>query len=257
LLSAGLDHYNTAVGAAALRLMEALDASRLHGALLVLMPDGQPLPRALPFPGAPHGNANQRLAHALAVDVIAPADVVIEFRGPDPAEINGGIAVHYQSGSELSEQRAADVARALGLRFALRARLPTAPTTMAAWAAQLERAAVLVQVSDASQADRTAEKVFGGLVNGLRAAGALEGPASGSMSAALTLVGLVIAPVAGHWQPALRVGQQLRLNDHLGTLLDDFGNELGRMQATVSGIVVSYIVAGKVNAGAALAVIGR
>jgi predicted deacylase len=128
---------------------------------------------------------------------------------------------------------------------------------MAAWAAQLERAAVLVQVSDASQADRTAEKVFGGLVNGLRAAGALEGPASGSMSAALTLVGLVIAPVAGLWEPALRVGQQLRLNDHLGTLLDDFGNELGRMQATVSGIVVSYIVAGKVNAGAALAVIGR
>lgn len=257
LLSSGLDQEHPLAAEAALRLADALDAGRMHGSLLLLLPDGQLLPRALPFPGAPSGSVNQRLAHGLATDVIAPADVVIELRSPEPAEFNDGIAVHYQCGSELSEQRAANVARALGLRFALRARPPAVPTSMAAWAVQLRRAAVVVQLPDASKVDYAVEELFAGLVNGLRAAGALVGPAPGSTSVALTLVGVVLAPLASHWEPLLRVGQQLRVNDALGALLDGRGNELGRMQATEPGIVVSYIAAGDVDAGAALAVIGR
>jgi predicted deacylase len=128
---------------------------------------------------------------------------------------------------------------------------------MAAWAARLGRAAVVAQLPDNAQADYTAAELFTGLVNGLRAAGVLEGPAQGSMSSALTLAGLVLAPLAGYWKPFLRLGRQLRVNDELGALLDGNGIELGRMQATEPGVVVSYLAAGEVGAGSALAVIGR
>ena len=257
LVAAALDQIGSPAHAAALRLAEALDAARLRGSLLVLMPDGAPLSRVIPFPGTPDGDDRRRLAHALALEIIAPADVVIELRGADAAERNDGVAVHYLGGREHSERRAADVARALGLPFSLGTRAPGSPTTIAAQAARLDRTAVLAQLPDDSQTHPSAEELFGGLVNGLRAAGALEGPATTSDCAALMLAGVVIVPVAGQWEPALRIGQRLRVHDELGVLRDTSGGELGRMRATEAGIVVSYRMADAVKTGDALAVIGR
>lgn len=241
--------------AAALRLAEALDAEQLHGGLLVMLPTGEPVPVELPFAAGAAGSYRDRLAHALASEIIAPADVVVDVRGPAWDERNAGVAVHYLDERGATHPLADEVALAVGMPYTLAAKLPAAPTTPTAWAARLGRAAVVVQLPDTAHASAGA-RLFDGLVNGLRAAGMLAGSRRSAPTRPLVLAGIVVAPVTGFWEPAPAVAQELLVGDALGAFSDAFGGRVGRLDATLSGVVVSHRAPGWVARGAPLAVIG-
>jgi predicted deacylase len=110
---------------------------------------------------------------------------------------------------------------------------------------------------DADERADAVERVFQGAINMLRGLGMLEGQIVPPESRRLNPPVRAIAPVAGYWSPAARPGQRIRVNDSLGAFRGLRGEELGDLLSNVSGIVLGYSAAVRVEEGDPLVALAR
>jgi hypothetical protein len=207
-----------------LRLADVLDAHRLAGSLLLAL-GASDLPNGLDeLLGA---------AGALIVAASLPPDWHCLSR-----------AAHMTTGSNEVDEIAARLATVSGASFRYAMNPHEGRRDPVSSMASRGRVALRWQLPDpVDQREAASEAVFQGAINMLRVLGMLEGQILAPDSRQVDSPGLALAPLAGLWSPAVRLGQRVRVNDRLGSFRDLRGDELGDLLSNVAGIVLGFSAA--------------
>jgi uncharacterized protein len=238
--------------AAVTRFMRELDVASLSGSIVavpiisptsfaarspfVVPEDGSNLNRS--FPGGRDGTFTDVLAHHVFAEFISGSDVLIDLHGGDMVEALEPFALYDDSPVRETARR---LARAYGLRYVICDTTdPLAGTTSAA-AAAAGIAAVTAEAGGRGLLEPAeVARHLRGLRSTLRAAGALDGepdppPADQQLVDRLEWMR---APGSGWWQPAVTVGDAVAAGDHLGDVLDGFGDVTSAVTAPRAGVVL-------------------
>lgn len=217
------------------------------------------------FPGRPDGTQTERIAHALATELIARADFVVDAHSGDGAEwleafvgvYGGPVAADYAVALAfgralgfpnlvryvMSSQAAVDRGRSLN-RQAVAAGLPT----------------VLVEIGDNGERDPVkVERLVRGLRAGMASLGMLDGEATPDLAAPRLLEGEVSVPVAhaGIWHPEATGGRFVEAGEVLGVVRDYAGRVVETVRAPVSGYALYGLAGPPVRAGDSVMAISR
>jgi uncharacterized protein len=238
------------------RFLSGLDPATLCGTIIAVLQANPPahevharagavdyldLNRA--FPGNPDGFLTERIADLLVREVVEKSDFLIDLH-------SGGLAydlvpyVGFNSTPGQVGEASFALARSFGIEL-LYGSTPF-PHVLRLEAAKRDIPAILVEVGGDGrlQADLI-PVVQGGLENAARHLGLLEGsprslPESNRVLKAPPGGEFVQASTGGFLVSEVGVGDEVKAGQLLGRLVDVFGSELARMEAQVSGIVVSY-----------------
>jgi uncharacterized protein len=238
--------------AAVRRFMRELDLASVSGSILavpivsptsfaarspfVAPEDARNLNRS--FPGDPDGTFTDVLAHHVFTEFISGSDVLIDLHGGDLVEALEPFVLYDDSPVA---QRAQRLARAYGLRYVICDTTDPLGGTTSAAAAAAGIAAVTAEAGGRGLLEPAeVARHLRGLHSALRAVGVLEGepdpPPAGQQ-----LVDRLVwmrAPVAGWWQPTVTVGDAVTAGDHLGDVLDGFGDLTSDVTAPDAGVVL-------------------
>lgn len=248
----------------ALRLAREIDPAALRGALLILPlvnqssfwartafatpEDGKNLNRV--FPGRALGSFAEVLAYRVMNEVYRPADAVIDLHSGDIFEALADHVLSYESDDPDVTATNLRLMAAFGLPYAQMFPLPPRPGGTAGNVTRIGKPAILVEVGGnglASEADVAA--VYGGLGNTLRALGVLPGEPETKPQRTVRDVAQVVAPATGLWRAAVALEQQVAEGELLGTLTDPLGEEIARVTAPTSGMVLYYMTTLAVHEG--------
>jgi uncharacterized protein len=256
--------------AAVTRFMRELDVAAVSGSILavpivsptafaarspfVAPEDGRNLNRS--FPGDPAGTFTEVLVHHVFAEFISGSDVLIDLHGGDVVEALEPFALLDDSPVRETAQR---LARAYGLRYVICDTTdPLGGTTSAAAAAagipSITAEAGGRGLLEAAEVTRHLR----GLRSALRAADVLDGepdppPADQQLVDRLRWMR---APTTGWWQPAVDVGSLIAAGDHLGDVLDGFGDVTSAVIAPDAGVVLCVTSSPAVQTGGLLLGLG-
>ena len=252
------------VSIAALReVVLSLDPARVRGTLVAVLTanpaafasrsiyvnpvDGLNLNRQ--FPGDAAGSASRRLAHWLATNVIAGADVYVDMHCGDMNEALVSFTGIEETGDAGVDARAHDLAMAYGLRYLLVGPLPGSTTTAAA---SLGIPAVLGEVGGQGRWPREdVELHAAGFRRLLRAAEMVDDAPTtpGFETETLGQEAWMRATTTGYWHPAVNVGDRVAAGAIVGQVQDAFGAALERPAAPMEGVVIFLVSSLAMNAG--------
>ena len=195
------------------------------------------------FPGNPHGFLTERIADLLVREVVEGSDFLIDLHG-------GGLAydlvpyVGFNSTPGPVGEASFALARSFGIEL-LYGSTPF-PHVLRLEAAKRDIPAILVEVGgDGRLRMDLVPVVQRGLENAARHLGLLEGPPPSRPAGYRVLKAppggeFVQASTGGFLVSEVRVGAEVVAGQLLARLVDVFGSELARIEAPVSGIVISY-----------------
>jgi uncharacterized protein len=259
--------------AAAIRLARELDPASLSGNLVIVPvanqtafwqrsafvtpEDGKNLNRV--FPGNPHGSFSQVLACRFFDAVVRPADTLIDLHSGDIFESLSPFSGFYDVEDEGLRKRSESIARAFDVPSICRYPAPSEDHgSLTSSAVHAGVAPVIVEVGGNGLLTEDDEQiVFDGLVNGLRAIGALEGQVQPTSPVWFEPVAGVEAGQDGLWRPEVALNQQVREGERLGVMMNQFGDVLAEFSAPSDGQVVFFMTCLPVSAGEPLVALGR
>jgi uncharacterized protein len=195
------------------------------------------------FPGNPDGFVTERMADLLVREVVEKSDFLIDLHG-------GGLAydlvpyVGFNSTPGAVGEASFALARSFGIEL-LYGSTPF-PHVLRLEAAIRDIPAILVEVGgDGRLRADLIPVVHQGLENAALHLGLLEGaprslPAVNRVLKAPPGGEFVQAPTGGFLVSEVRVGDEVTAGQLLARLVDVFGSELARVEAQVSGLVISY-----------------
>jgi predicted deacylase len=221
-----------------LRLADVLDAHRLAGSLLLAL------------------TASERPAGIDGLLDAAGALIVAARLPPDWQCLSQ--AAYVTTGSDEVDELAMRLATVSGASFCYA--MPAREGRRDPLSTMSGRGRVVVrwQTPDlVDERESEVEAVFQGAINMLRVLGMLEGQILALESREVEPPGRALAPLAGLWSPAVRLGQRVRVNDRLGSFRDLRGDELGDLLSNVAGIVLGYSAAVWVDEGDSLVELAR
>jgi predicted deacylase len=254
------------------RLGQLVDAAELRGQL-ILVPVANPVAfeagthltpadNAAPsFPGDPAGTLSQRIGHALDALVVAQANYVIDMHGGSK---NATLAVLAAvDGAAAPEVLAAAKAMAEAFQPQLVVVHEPAPDKTAG---SLMQAAsrrgvpgLYLGMGQMGFNEADTERGVRGVLNILRHLGMLPGePERSAAPPAYTRTELYQrTPFGGAFEPAVRAGQAVAVDDVLGQVRNVFGEPIGSVRARAAGIVDAIRFYPVVSAGDWVASIAR
>jgi uncharacterized protein len=256
--------------AALVQFMRELDVSALAGSIVavpivsptsfrarspfVVPEDGRNLNRS--FPGDPHGSFSEVLAHHVFSEFVGGSDVLIDLHGGDVVEALEPFALYDDSAVRESAER---LARAFGLRYVVCDTADTLAGTTSAAAAAAGIPGFIAEAGGRGLLERTeVERHISGLRSSLRAAGVLDGepdpPPQGQQLVERFLWLRTSTP--GWWQPLVDVGEKVAAGDHLGIVLDAFGDVIDTITAPETGVPLFLTSSPAVEAGGLLLGLG-
>jgi uncharacterized protein len=238
--------------AALVRFMRELDVSAVTGTIaavpvvsptsfaarspFVVPEDGRNLNRS--FPGDPDGSFAPVLAHHVFSEFVAGSDLLIDLHGGDMVEALEPFALYDDSPVRDIADR---LARAYGLRYVVCDTTDTLGGTSSAAAAAAGIAAFTAEAGGRGLLEPAeVERHLRGLRSTLRAAGVLDGepdpPVSGQQLVERFL--WLRTSTRGWWQPEVSVGDMVAAGEHLGTVLDGFGDAVEAITAPEPGALL-------------------
>jgi predicted deacylase len=238
--------------AAVTQLMRDLDVGAVSGSILavpivsptsfaarspfVAPEDGRNLNRS--FPGDPAGTFTDVLAHHVFSEFISGSDVLIDLHGGDMVEALEPFALFDDSPVRETAQR---LAQAYGLRYVICDTTDPLGGTTSAAAAATGIAGIIAEAGGRGLLEAAeVARHLRGLRSTLRAAGVLDGepdppPADQQLVERLRWMR---AATGGWWRPAVEVGGLIGAGDHLGDVLDGFGDVMSAVTAPDAGVVL-------------------
>jgi predicted deacylase len=238
--------------AAITRFLRQIDERELSGSLtlvptlnqpafwnrtpFVVPEDGKNLNRS--FPGDPAGTYTEQLAHAIFTTFIEPTDYLLDLHAGDIPEALQPFMLYEESDVE---DKALALATSYGLPFVVRQSraLRTVGGSTSAAAADIGVPAIVAEVGANGICDEeSVARHLRGLENVCVDLGLL--PIGGATSEREPLIrsegwDWLRTPVRGWWQPAVAPGQRVAAGDLLGSILDPYGDELHRVEASAAG----------------------
>ncbi len=238
--------------AAVRQFMRELDTSAVTGSIVgvpivsptsfaarspfVAPEDGRNINRS--FPGDPAGSFTDVLAHHVFAEFIAGSDVLIDLHGGDLVEALEPFALYDDSPARDAAER---LARAYGLGYVICDTADPLGGTTSAAAAAAGIPAIIAEAGSCGllEADEV-QRHLRGLRSTLRAAGALDGepdpPPAGQQR--VERLQWLRASAPGWWQPAVAVGDTIAAGDHVGDVLDGFGDVTSAITAPDAGAIL-------------------
>jgi predicted deacylase len=198
--------------------------------------DGRNLNRF--FPGDPGGTFTDVLAHHVFSEFISGSDVLIDLHGGDMVEALEPFALYDDSPAREAAQR---LARAYGLRYVICDTTDPLGGTTSAAAAAAGIVGVIAEAGGRGLLEAPeVERHLRGLRSTLRAAGVLGGEPDPPLADQQLVERLqwMRAPAAGWWQPTVDVGTLIAAGDHVGDVLDGFGDVTSAVRAPEAGVVL-------------------
>lgn len=207
----------------------------------VVPDDGKNLNRC--FPGDPEGSDAEVLAARLFETFVVGSDYLLDLHAGDLPEALEPFALYEQSPVEGQSR---ELAMAYGLGHVVRQSrdVRTVAGSTCAAAADLGIPAIVAESGGNGLLEPAAvERHVAGLTNALRHLGVLAGSANpGELLAGRKIVEhegwhWLRSPVAGWWEPAVRVGARVEEGDVLGTVTELVGDDvLHDVRAPTSGV---------------------
>jgi predicted deacylase len=228
--------------------------------------DGKNLNRV--YPGSATGSASERIAHAIATQLMAGADVYMDLHAGDINEALSPFVGIEQTGDVARDARAVALGRAVGAEWLL---IGASPGTTTATAEQLGAIGILCEFGGQGRVEPEFVARHAAGVRGVIAAmgmgvlpqspierevGTLTPGASVRLNSEAWLRAEIPADVAGYWHPAVAVGSLVRAGAPLGEVQDVFGAVLQRPTAPIDGVVIFLVTTLAMNAGDPLLALG-
>jgi uncharacterized protein len=244
--------------AGSLAFAQLVDPADVHGSILILPlinqssfwertafttpQDGQNLNRQ--FPGDANGTFTQVLAYHIYQEVIDPADIVIDLHSGDVFETLADFTSVYQMGDQTMDAEAERLSLAFGCKYAQISPAATPPGRMLTATSTLAgNVTVLVEVGgNGLLHPENLLTVQRGLARALHAAGILgTNPGSGTEPIRIKPGVSIPASTTAMWWPRIKLEQEVREGDLLGTLTDMHGHQIEEIRAPESGIVLYFL----------------
>jgi predicted deacylase len=259
---------------AVLRLGAGLDPAQVNGQILCLpllnpaafwerVADVSPADNVNPnrvYPGKPDGTFSERLAYHVMQKAITRADYFLDLHGGDLPEALVPFAIYFESGDPVIDAKSRALADAFGLEGLIVQRAGRQPNTGQAYAAAAQSGvpAIIAEDGGAGYYDPAiGERMLHGLENALRSVGVLPGEAR-PMPAPRIYTGFswLRASQAGFFRPFVRVGDEVRAGQRLGTVSDFFGRKLDDIVTPDTGRVLFQVVSPAIKEGGLICGIG-
>ncbi|MBV9811479.1 MAG: succinylglutamate desuccinylase/aspartoacylase family protein [Acetobacteraceae bacterium] len=212
------------------------------------------------YPGKPDGTWSDRLAYHVTQRAIARADCVIDLHGGDLPEALVPFSIFIESGNAEVDRRSRALAEAFGLEGLMvhRADRTTIAGTTYAAAALNGVPAIIAEDGGVGYYDPAiGERMLRGLRNALRQAGVLAGDVE-AMPPPRAYEGFtwLRAKQSGFFRPAVRVGDEVRAGQTLGTVSDLFGRALEEITTPDTGRVLFIVVSPAIAADGLICGVG-
>jgi hypothetical protein len=245
---------------AAIRLGAAIDPKTLRGQILCLpvmnpaafweraayvVPiDNLNLNRV--FPGKAKGSFTERLAYQLVQKAMRHADAYIDLHGGDVPEALVPFNIYYETGDAKLDGKSRAMAEAFGAPAMLLHRASGAPIAGLAYAtaAAMGIPSMLAEDGGAGQYDAaTASHMHDGLQNVLRVLDMIPGGVR-NMPAPRRFEKFdwVRTKGPGFFRGTVKVGDEVKSGQALGTLVDFFGQTLEEIKADTKGQILFMVV---------------
>jgi hypothetical protein len=245
------------------RLIPRVDPARLTGTVIVvplinvasiegMVPHLNPVDRKSMngnYPGDPQGTQTQRALAAVAREVVAPADVVVDLHGGDLDEDLRPYSYWFRGGRAAQDSAGRALALAFGLDHVIVTDVdPAAPTAGRSLSGHALVSGKTVLVAEAGRSGTVADEDVKALVDGslgaLASLGMLDGaarPVARTGAAKITWLSGAGARVAadsgGMFFAAVRRDTRVRKGDLIGTTTDYLGRRTGDVRAPIDGLV--------------------
>lgn len=209
------------------------------------LPDRRDLNRS--FPGSARGSLASRIAHLLMTQVVAPSSIGIDLHTGSDHRIN-----LPQIRADLADPKTLELAKVFAAPVAIHSKTRDGSLRQAA-----TDAGSVVLLYEAGEADRFDERAIragtDGVLRVLKHVGMLGEAPEPSNS--------VLRSESSKWLRASRsgilhlqvgLGDTVAKDDIVATIYDPFGKLLGRIRATLGGVVIGHIQRPLVNRGDAI-----
>jgi predicted deacylase len=228
--------------------------------------DGKNLNRV--YPGSAAGSASERIAHAIATQLMTGADVYLDLHAGDINEALSPFVGIEQTGDAARDARAVALGRAVGAEWLL---IGASPGTTTSTAEQLGAIGILCEFGGqglvapefvarhaAGVRGVIAEMGMGNFPQSPieREVGPLEPGASTRLNSEAWLRAEIPADVAGYWHPAVSVGSVVKKGEKLGEVQGVFGDVLQTPTAPIDGVVIFLVTTLAMNNGDPLLALG-
>ncbi len=265
--------------AAAREFASSLDAAQLRGRVtvaplvnplafwartpFVVPADGKNLNRS--FPGSPNGTATEVIAHHITGTFIEPTDYLLDLHAGDLPEALEPFVLYDQSPVEAASR---DLALAYGLGHVVRQTRSerTVGGTTSAVSADLGKPAITAEAGQNGILDRAAvDQHLAGLAGVCAHLGIMGLRIGGTESRARPAPDVreyegwnwLRTPVAGWWEPAVRVGQDVSAGGLLGVVSDILGDGRHEVYCPDNGVPLFITSSPAVEADGLLVGIAR
>jgi len=195
------------------------------------LPDRRDLNRA--FPGSPRGSLASRVAHLLMTEVVGRCSVGIDLHTGSGHRRN---LPHVRA--DLDDPHTLALAEAFAPPIAVHARLRDGSLRQAA--TQSGAAVLVYEGGEALRFDEAAiERGKAGILRVLGRLGMIPAPAPADGEVLLSRRSSWLrAPRSGIVHLERGLGDRVRRGDRVGTIVDTFGKQIGRLAARADGIVI-------------------
>lgn len=223
--------------------------------------DGKNLNRM--FPGRADGTLSERIAHAVTVEVIVPADVVIDMHSGDANEdLRPWTGYYAKLGTPEIVARSRDLALAFGLDYIVRFPfVPNPPTDLrytGPTAIARGKPAFDVEVGRLGLVEQhNVDRIVDGVLSVMRHLQMIDGaPAAAVAPWFIDERSNLTADQDGIFYPAVRAGEFVRGGMPLGYITDFYGRRVQEIAASHTGVILGMIASPPVRKGDTLVTIG-
>ena len=258
-------------------LRRSLDPARLRGTVLLVHVANVPsflsrMPWRSPvdgkngnrvYPGRADGTVTERIAHAIATEIVARADYLIDLHAADANEAATPFTFSARPGAN---PRTDSLARAMAVAWgsphvvwdADGPREPGRALYLQTLAHLLGKPALTTMVGGGGVADAAAvRRNVDGAERVLRHLGMLPGEVEPPVRPLfLTHMDVVGSPATGTWRRAVEPGRRVRRGEPLGRVHDFFGEPLHDVLAPFDGVVLYVTTGPAIAAGEPLLLLG-
>ena len=273
LVTAGIHAAEYTGTLAAIRLGAVIDPKDVSGTLVILPllnrpgfyersiyvnpEDNDNLNRL--FPGDPKGTWGQRFAHRLLTEVIGEFDHSIDLHAGDLIEELVPFVIYRETGDAKRDVEIKRMVDAYGAKWAVKS-APTGerPGSLYAVAALSGVAAMLAESGgNGLPVEEDITRHVRGVENILRTIGSLSGkPDAVEPTTVLASFDWLRSPVEGIFRCRVSVDQRVEKGDVVGEMRDLVGEELAKIAAPVSGVVLFVVTSPAIKKDGLLLAIG-
>jgi predicted deacylase len=215
------------------------------------------------YPGKSNGTLSERIAFVITQEVIEPADYLVDLHGGDGNEALLPYVYMPVTGIPELDRAARGMAIAFGLGHIVidEAPMPLSGQSMYTDHTALSRGIPAITTETGqlgSNDERWIDLAETGIDNLLHHLGMLEGKQRPPGDIVwLYAYEVLRSPHTGFFRASVKPGERIRANVVIGTVLDDFGNEINVIKAPFAGIVNYVVATPPISADEPVAMISR